>query len=180
MKRFHIHVSVADLEPSIHFYSTLFGAAPAVVKSDYAKWMVDDPRINFAISTRSSRVGINHLGVQTDSDAELEALSEQLRQADVATAQEKNTACCYARSNKYWVQDPSGIAWETFHSLGTIPTFGEERVSEIAAATETSSASSGALASSPQAVTAACCGEAAKDVGNAAQRLPAAAGACCS
>jgi lactoylglutathione lyase len=125
MKRFHVHVSVADLAQSIRFYSTLFGTEPAVVKGDYAKWMLEDPRVNFAISQRGAKLGINHLGLQTDSDAELEGLNAQLQAADVATAQEQAIACCYARSNKYWVTDPTGIAWETFHTLGDVPTFNE-------------------------------------------------------
>jgi catechol 2,3-dioxygenase-like lactoylglutathione lyase family enzyme len=125
MKRFHVHVAVQDLAASISFYSTLFGVEPTVVKDDYAKWMLDDPRVNFAISNRGEKAGINHLGLQTDSDAELEQLNGQLRQADVATQAEKEIACCYARSNKYWVTDPTGIAWETFHTLGTVPTFSE-------------------------------------------------------
>ncbi len=123
MKRFHVHVGVADLAQSIRFYSTLFGTAPAVVKDDYAKWMLDDPRVNFAISQRGASLGINHLGLQTDSDAELETLHAQLQQAEVAAQAEKDIGCCYARSNKYWVTDPTGIAWETFHTLGSIPTF---------------------------------------------------------
>jgi extradiol dioxygenase family protein len=168
MKRFHVHVSVAELDGSIRFYSTLFGAAPAVVKSDYAKWMIEDPRINFAISTGRDRTGINHLGMQTDSDAELEVLSEQLQQADFATAPEKNVACCYARSNKYWVQDPSGIAWETFHSLGTIPTFDENESSdgsaELAQAIRAEDEGQAATAC----VSATCCGGAARAQGNLA------------
>ena len=123
MKRFHVHVSVADLAQSVRFYSTLFGTEPAVVKGDYAKWMLEDPRVNFAISQRGGRTGVNHLGLQTDTDSELESLNAQLQAADVATAAEKEIACCYARSNKYWVTDPTGIAWETFHTLGNVPTF---------------------------------------------------------
>jgi len=130
MKRFHVHVSVEDLAPSIRFYSTLFGSEPAVVKSDYAKWMLDDPRVNFAISRRDAALGINHLGLQTDSDEELEVLHGQLQQADVAAQAEKNTGCCYAVSNKYWVTDPTGVAWETFHTLGSIPTFSGEAASK--------------------------------------------------
>jgi len=126
MKRFHVHVAVDDLAASIRFYSTLFGAEPAVVKGDYAKWMLDDPRVNFAISRRGGRPGVDHLGLQTDSDAELEQLNGQLQQADLATKVEKEVACCYARSNKYWVTDPGGIAWETFHTLGSVPTFNEQ------------------------------------------------------
>jgi len=125
MKRFHVHVSVPDLDQSIRFYTALFGAEPAVVKSDYAKWMLEDPRVNFAISQRGAKLGINHLGLQTDSDAELEGLNAQLQAADLATAAEKEIACCYARSNKYWVTDPTGIAWETFQTLGDVPTFNE-------------------------------------------------------
>lgn len=125
MKRFHVHVSVEDLAASIRFYTTLFGAEPAVVKSDYAKWMLDDPRLNFAISSRGGRPGVDHLGLQADSDDELEALHGQLQRAELATKAEKEIACCYARSNKYWVTDPAGIAWETFHTLDSVPTFSE-------------------------------------------------------
>jgi catechol 2,3-dioxygenase-like lactoylglutathione lyase family enzyme len=126
MKRFHVHVAVPDLPQSIRFYSTLFGTAPAVVKGDYAKWMLEDPRVNFAISQRGGKTGINHLGLQADSDEELETLNDQLQQADLATQAEKAISCCYARSNKYWVTDPTGIAWETFHTLGSVPTFNDE------------------------------------------------------
>lgn len=133
MKRFHVHVSVGNLGQSIRFYSTLFGVEPAVIKSDYAKWMLEDPRVNFAISQRGGKAGINHLGLQTDSDEELELLHGQLQQADVAAQAEKNTSCCYALSNKYWVTDPTGIAWETFHTLGSVPTFNGD---ETAAAGE--------------------------------------------
>jgi catechol 2,3-dioxygenase-like lactoylglutathione lyase family enzyme len=131
MKRFHVHVSVPDLSASIRFYSTLFGAEPAVVKGDYAKWMLEDPRVNFAISQRGGTTGINHLGLQTDSDEELDVLNGQLQRAELATQGEKEVSCCYARSNKYWVKDPTGIAWETFHTLGAVPTFSGE--SETAA-----------------------------------------------
>ncbi|MGE5714148.1 MAG: ArsI/CadI family heavy metal resistance metalloenzyme [Betaproteobacteria bacterium] len=134
MKRFHVHVSVPDLDASIRFYTTLFGTEPAVVKGDYAKWMLEDPRVNFAISQRGGKAGLNHLGLQTDSDEELEVLNEQLQQADLSTLAEKETACCYARSNKYWVTDPTGIAWETFHTLGEVPTFnGEEEAAPVRA-----------------------------------------------
>jgi catechol 2,3-dioxygenase-like lactoylglutathione lyase family enzyme len=130
MKRFHVHVSVEDLNQSIRFYSTLFGTEPAVVKGDYAKWMLEDPRVNFAVSQRGGKAGINHLGLQTDSDEELEMLHRQLQQADVAAQAEKNIGCCYAVSNKYWVTDPTGIAWETFHTLGSVPTFDGEVTGE--------------------------------------------------
>ncbi|MGI9026339.1 MAG: ArsI/CadI family heavy metal resistance metalloenzyme [Burkholderiaceae bacterium] len=127
MKRFHVHVGVADLEENIRFYSTLFGAAPSVVKNDYAKWMLDDPRINFAISQRGSRHGVNHLGMQVDSSEELTAMQSQLAAADSTMTTESGANCCYANSDKLWTTDPQGVAWETFHSLGSIPLFsGEE------------------------------------------------------
>jgi len=126
MKRFHVHVAVPDLQQSIRFYSAMFGAEPAVVKPDYAKWMLEDPRINFAISERdSARAGVNHLGFQVEGDAELEEVHARLRAAETRIVEEKNVSCCYARSDKYWVKDPSGIAWESFHSLGSVPFFGE-------------------------------------------------------
>ncbi len=126
MKRFHVHVAVPDLAESIRFYSTLFGAQPSVRKDDYAKWMLDDPRINFAISQRSSVTGVNHLGFQVESAAELEAMHGQLAAADSAIVAQKDANCCYARSDKYWVTDPSGVAWETFHSLGSVPVYGTD------------------------------------------------------
>jgi catechol 2,3-dioxygenase-like lactoylglutathione lyase family enzyme len=126
MKRFHIHVSVNDLAQSIQFYSTLFGAEPARVEADYAKWMLDDPRVNFAISKRGQPIGVNHLGFQVDSSEELSAMYGQLEAADARLTQENEQACCYARSDKYWVTDPTGIAWESFHTLGTIPVYGED------------------------------------------------------
>jgi catechol 2,3-dioxygenase-like lactoylglutathione lyase family enzyme len=126
MKRFHIHVSVADLKDSIRFYSQMFGAEPAVLKEDYAKWMLDDPRINFAISRDRQPIGVNHLGFQVDSDEELRGMQAQLEAADAAMIQENEQPCCYAKSDKYWVTDPTGIAWETFHSLSSIPVYGED------------------------------------------------------
>lgn len=125
MKRFHVHVSVDDLEANVKFYSTVFGAPPTVVKSDYAKWMVDDPRINFAISKRGSGAGIDHLGVQVESDQELAALREQVSGAQIAALDQPDSVCCYARSDKYWTTDPQGIAWETFHTLESIPVYGD-------------------------------------------------------
>ena len=125
MKRFHVHVAVPDLAQSVRFYSTLFGAEPSVRKDDYAKWMLDDPRVNFAISARGRASGVNHLGFQVESGDELEAMHTQLAAADSAVLAEKSANCCYARSDKYWVTDPAGIAWETFHTLDTAPTYGE-------------------------------------------------------
>jgi lactoylglutathione lyase len=127
MKRFHVHVAVAELAPNVRFYSTVFGAPPTVLKDDYAKWMLEDPRVNFAISTRGAVPGLDHLGLQVDSDAELAALRAQVEQADIAALDQPEAACCYAQSNKYWTTDPQGIAWETFHSLASIPTYGDER-----------------------------------------------------
>ena len=125
MKRFHVHVAVQDLPASIRFYSSVFGAEPSVVKSDYAKWMLDDPRINFAISQRCGTVGVNHLGIQVDSAEELTALREQVAAADIQARDEVGANCCYAKSDKYWTHDPQGVAWETFHTLESIPVFGE-------------------------------------------------------
>jgi catechol 2,3-dioxygenase-like lactoylglutathione lyase family enzyme len=128
MKRFHVHVGVQDLDASIRFYSALFGAEPTVRKPDYAKWMIEDPRLNFAISRRGDgrRVGVNHLGLQVDSDEELEALRTQAEQADLAAAAEKGVNCCYATSNKVWYTDPTGVPWETYHSLGQVEFYGDE------------------------------------------------------
>ena len=126
MKRFHIHVSVENLEQSIRFYSTMFGTEPARVEPDYAKWMLEDPRMNFAISTHRQPPGVNHLGFQVDSDEELRGLRAQLRAADERLIEESEQPCCYARSDKYWITDPTGIAWETFHTLGSIPIFGAD------------------------------------------------------
>ena len=125
MKRFHVHLHVEDLGKSIGFYSKLFAAEPTRVESDYAKWMLDDPRINFAISTRGSRPGIDHLGFQTDDPAELAEMKARAESADMALLDEGETTCCYARSDKHWVTDPQGIAWEHFHTLGNIPVFSE-------------------------------------------------------
>lgn len=133
MKRFHVHVAVENLDESIRFYSTVFGVDPSVVQSDYAKWMLEDPRLNFAISQRGRTPGVNHLGFQVDSTAELIGLRQQLVDADEGMVEQADTSCCYARSDKYWVKDPSGIAWETFHSLGTVPVYGEEEKVEESA-----------------------------------------------
>jgi catechol 2,3-dioxygenase-like lactoylglutathione lyase family enzyme len=124
MKRFHVHVGVQDLDAGIRFYSALFGAEPAVIKRDYAKWMIEDPRINFAISLGDGRrTGINHLGLQVDSDEELEWLRAQAQAADLAATAQKGVTCCYAKSNKYWYTDPAGVPWETYHSLGQVEFF---------------------------------------------------------
>jgi hypothetical protein len=126
---------VHDLEQSIRFYSALFAAQPAVKKDDYAKWMLDDPRVNFAISTRSARPGLDHLGIQAESNAELEEIGTRLAQADVSTLPQKGASCCYAKSDKYWTLDPQGIAWESFHTLDSVPVFGEDSRSRAEAPT---------------------------------------------
>jgi hypothetical protein len=129
MKRFHVHVAVKDLPDSVRFYSAMFGSAPTVIKPDYAKWMLEDPRVNFAISNRNSAVGVNHLGMQAETDTELEDIHAKLAQADHAIVAEKGVHCCYANSDKYWVTDPQGIAWESFRSLGDVPLYGgDDRV----------------------------------------------------
>ena len=126
MKRFHVHLHVADLAASLAFYNRLFAAQPARVEADYAKWMLTDPPVNFAISTRGSQSGLDHFGFQVDQADELAALKAQAQAADMALLGEGETTCCYARSDKYWVTDPQGVAWEQFHTLDTIPTFSAE------------------------------------------------------
>ena len=123
MKRFHVHLHVSDLAASLAFYSKLFAAEPARVEADYAKWMLTDPPVNFAISTRGAQPGLDHFGIQVDNADDLAALKAQAQAADMALLDEGETTCCYARSDKYWVTDPQGVAWEQFHTLGDIPTF---------------------------------------------------------
>ena len=126
MKRFHVHVGVHDLKQSVRFYSALFAAEPAVLKDDYAKWQLEDPRINFAISTRPGKAGIDHLGMQAENGDELEEIGSRLAQADVSIAAQKGASCCYAKSDKYWAIDPQGVAWESFHTLDSAPTYGQD------------------------------------------------------
>ncbi|MEX8194931.1 ArsI/CadI family heavy metal resistance metalloenzyme [Comamonas guangdongensis] len=134
MKRFHVHMHVDDLSQNIAFYSKLFGAEPTRVESDYAKWMLEDPRINFAISTRgTAKAGLDHLGFQVDEASELADLKARAQAADMALLDEGETSCCYARSNKHWITDPQGVAWEHFHSLGNIPVFKESEASDASA-----------------------------------------------
>jgi hypothetical protein len=125
MKRFHVHLHVDDLAKSVGFYSKLFATAPARLEGDYAKWMLEDPPVNFAISTRGTQAGIDHLGIQTDDPAELAAMRARAAAADMALLDEGETTCCYARSEKHWITDPQGIAWEHFHTLADIPVFHE-------------------------------------------------------
>jgi catechol 2,3-dioxygenase-like lactoylglutathione lyase family enzyme len=125
MKRFHVHIIVEDLDANVRFYSSVFGSPPTVLKPDYAKWMLEDPRVNFAISKRGLRPGIDHIGIQAESDAELNELRDRVAAAEIAALDQKNAECCYARSDKYWITDPQGIAWETFHTLDSIPVYGD-------------------------------------------------------
>jgi catechol 2,3-dioxygenase-like lactoylglutathione lyase family enzyme len=134
MKRFHVHLHVQDLQASIAFYSRLFSAEPTRIESGYAKWMLEDPRVNFAISTRGSKPGLDHLGFQVDSAEELSEMKAAAQSADMAMLDEGETTCCYARSEKHWITDPQGIAWEHFHTLGDIPVFNEAGQSESGAA----------------------------------------------
>ncbi|GGE77841.1 ArsI/CadI family heavy metal resistance metalloenzyme [Niveispirillum cyanobacteriorum] len=124
MKRLHLHVAVDDLRQSVRLYSTLFAAQPSVLKDDYAKWMLDDPRVNFAISLRDSTPGIEHLGIQVDSADELAEVYGRPRQADAPVLEEGHTTCCYAKSEKSWVTDPAGLSWEVFHTYGGSATYG--------------------------------------------------------
>lgn len=156
MNRFHVHLHVDDLATSVAFYSRLFAAEPTRLEGDYAKWMLEDPRVNFAISTRGQAAGIDHVGIQTDDPAELARLHARAEQAQLALRDEGETTCCYARSDKHWVTDPQGIAWEYFHTLGDIPVFNEKP-----GATQAS----------------ACCAPAA--AGGQPVSMPAKAGACC-
>lgn len=126
MKRFHVHLHVADLSASVVFYSKLFGAEPTRLEGDYAKWMLEDPRINFAVSTRGGGApGLDHLGFQADTAEELAAMKSAAQDAGMALADDGETTCCYARSEKHWLTDPQGVAWEHFHTLGNIPVFNE-------------------------------------------------------
>ena len=126
MKRLHVHIAVDDLDRSVGFYSTLFDAPPSVLKNDYAKWMLEDPRVNLAISQRDRSVGIDHLGVQVDSDGELRELAARLKAAGEQTQDQESATCCYAQSNKAWVNDPSGVRWETFFTFDQATTYGED------------------------------------------------------
>mgnify|MGYP000704675989 CR=1 FL=1 len=127
MKRLHVHVSVEAMEPAIAFYSALFDQQPTVAKSDYAKWEVDDPRVNLAISQRCGNApGVNHLGIQAGDEAELGELHERLGRADIASLPEEGAHCCYATGNKHWAADPSAVIWEMFHTMGEAATYGED------------------------------------------------------
>ncbi|HNG78681.1 MAG TPA: ArsI/CadI family heavy metal resistance metalloenzyme [Burkholderiaceae bacterium] len=178
MKRFHVHLHVEDLPRSIQFYTRLFAAEPTRVESDYAKWMLEDPAVNFAISTRGEAGRIDHLGFQTDDAAELAALKARAEAADLALLDEGATTCCYARSEKHWITDPQGIAWEHFHTLGSIPVFREGEAAGAPAACCTPTAA-------PTAAKAALPTTRGKPLGIAVAAAPAgsasaSAGGCCS
>jgi catechol 2,3-dioxygenase-like lactoylglutathione lyase family enzyme len=130
MKRFHIHVGVENLNDSVAFYSTLFGEKPTKLKEDYAKWMLEDPRVNFAISTRSSEKGVDHLGIQVENASELSEITSRLRKSDEKIYDEGEATCCYAESNKAWVKDPSGLAWEAYETMGDAALFSEKEIAE--------------------------------------------------
>lgn len=140
MKRLHVHVAVEDIEKSRAFYSTLFGAEPSVVEADYAKWMLEDPRVNFAISARGRAGGVDHLGIQVETADELAGIAARLKAAEQATVSETDTSCCYARSDKEWAVDPSGIRWESFLTHGRITTYGQGSKFDVKAAEPSASA----------------------------------------
>ena len=132
MKRLHVHVSVDDLDQSIRFYSTLFAAEPTVLKDDYAKWMLEDPRVNFAISKLPGRVaGISHLGIQAEDEDELAEVYDRLSRAERPIVEAKGTTCCYARSDKQWIADPQGVPWETFFTYGEATVYGEGSLARL-------------------------------------------------
>ena len=136
MKRLHINLAVDNLERSISFYTALFATDPAVVKTDYAKWMLEDPRVNFAIQTRGASKGIDHLGIQVEDTTELNEVFDRLQHADGRIIEEGKTTCCYAKSEKTWIFDPEGIAWETFYTIGESPVYGEDAELALSTASE--------------------------------------------
>ena len=137
MKRLHVHVSVDDLSQSIRFYSTLFAAEPTVAKPEYAKWMLDDPRVNFAISKLDGRTaGISHLGIQAEDETELAEVYDRLSRAERPIVEAKGTTCCYARSDKQWIADPQGVPWETFFTYGEATVYGEGSLAKLNEANE--------------------------------------------
>lgn len=132
MKRLHVHVNVTDLNEAVAYYGALFGAVPTIEKPGYAKWLLDEPRVNFAISQGAGAAGLSHLGIQAESGTELESLSGRLAAAEEPLVEQKNALCCYARGDKYWGRDPAGIEWELFHTHEQIDTFGDSTVRPVA------------------------------------------------
>lgn len=130
MKRFHIHVGVKNIEKSVQFYSTLFGQKPSKLKDDYAKWMLEDPKLNFAISTRTNEEGVDHLGIQVEEPKELSEITERLKNADIGLFGEGETTCCYSKSNKAWATDPSGVAWEAYQNMEDADVYSEKHAAE--------------------------------------------------
>jgi hypothetical protein len=159
MKRFHVHVNVRDLDASIGYYAQLFGAQPSVRKSDYAKWMLDDPRVNFAISQRERAPGVDHLGLQAESAAELEEIGTRLKAANAISLAQTGTTCCYANSDKYWSEDPQGVRWESFHTHGATTSYFAPEPSSACCGppAKTAQQESGACCA-PKAAPSACCG----------------------
>jgi predicted enzyme related to lactoylglutathione lyase len=156
MKRLHVHVAVENLQRSMGFYSALFAAQPAVIKPDYAKWMLDDPRVNFAISTRGRQPGLDHLGIQVEDGEELREVYARLHEAGGDIVEQGKTTCCYARSEKSWIDDPAGIAWETFLTTGESTNYGDgtgERVARVAHDKEQATCS---VPAQPETATACC------------------------
>ena len=153
MNRFHVHVRVGSVDKAIPFYSTLFGSNPNVVKPDYAKWMLEDPRVNFAISARgAAATGVDHLGIQVEADGNLRELADRLKSAGETTLDEEAVTCCYARGNKSWVNDPAGVRWETFFTFGEATTYGEDRLRDSPA-----TATAETCCTTPAASTVTCC-----------------------
>lgn len=179
MKRLHVHVAVDDLQKSVRFYSTLFAAEPSVVKPDYAKWMLEDPRVNFAISARGHQAGLDHLGIQVENESELGEVYARLQEADAPVLEEGATTCCYARSEKSWVLDPQGLAWETFHTIGESTVYGDGARESVAAlgsacCVDGASLKAAAAAPAPAKDKSSCCGPS-----EAATGEPAAVPSCC-
>lgn len=162
MKRLHVHIAVDDLQRSIDFYSTLFAAPPSVVKTDYAKWMLDDPRVNLAISARGATPGVEHLGIQAENGDELAEVYARLTRADAPVLEEGETVCCYAKSEKSWINDPAGVPWEVFHTTGDSAVYGggPEAADARLASTPTGMAVAAACCPAPQSAAAksGCCG----------------------
>ena len=154
MKRLHVHIAVEDIGRSIGFYSTLFGAEPTVRKDDYAKWMLDDPHVNFAISDRALTPGVDHLGIQVESGEELAQLAGRLKAAGETTRDQEGATCCYARSDKAWVDDPNGLRWETFFTFGEATSYGEDQPGTVLAEHKASCCAPAETAAAPAA---ACC-----------------------
>lgn len=146
MKRFHVHVAVDDIDHSVEFYTTLFAIAPTVRKPDYAKWMLNDPRVNFAISQRRTTAGVDHLGIQVEDATELAEVADRLARTEGQVIEEKATTCCYAKSDKQWIADPQGVAWETFLTHGEATVYGNAGATERLATITTAACGCGAKA----------------------------------